>query len=94
MSSYTEKEINTTRRWGIAISLTIITQTLGFVWYFAQVDSTVTQNTRDIEKLQNGSSVYISREQLDDLLGARDEKTLNIEKSLLRIEGKLDKIIL
>jgi len=32
-------------------------------------------------------------EQLDDLLGARDEKTANIEKTLIRIEGKLDKAI-
>lgn len=93
MSESTKAEINTTRRWGIGIFLAIVTQSVAVIWYFAHVDSAVAQNTKDIQELQNGSSVYISREQLNDLLGARDEKTLNIEKSLLRIELKLDKVI-
>lgn len=88
-----QNEIGTTRRWGIGIMMMLLTQAVAVVWYLAGVDSVVAQNTRDIQELQNGSSVYISRDQLDDLLGARDEKTSNIEKTLIRIETKLDKVI-
>jgi len=88
-----KKEVATTVRWGVGIILTIFIQTMTFVWYFAQIDSLVKQHTVQILELKNGTSVYISREQLDDLLGSRDEKTANIEKTLIRIEGKLDKIL-
>lgn len=89
----TRTEINTTVRWGIGIILAIFAQTGAGIWYFSQLDATVEQHSTDIKNLQSGTSVYISRDQLDDLLGARDEKTANIEKSLLRIEGKLDRIL-
>lgn len=92
-SEVQKKEIATTIRWGIGIILTILCQSAAFVWYIAHLDSVVTQHTEAIAKLESGTSVYISRDQLDDLLGARDEKTANIEKSLLRIESKLDKVI-
>ena len=88
-----KKEIATTVRWGIGIILAIILQTITVAWYFAQQDATIQQHSLAISKLESGTSVYISRDQLDDLLGARDEKTANIEKSLYRIESKLDKII-
>lgn len=92
-SSNTKKEIATTVRWGVGIILAIFIQSLGFAWYAAQVVAEVSQNTSDIKDLQTRTSVYINREQLDDLLGARDEKTANIERSLSRIESKLDKVI-
>lgn len=88
-----KKEIATTVRWGAGIIVAIFIQSLGFAWYASQVVSEVNQNSRDIQELQTRTSVYINREQLDDLLGARDEKTANIEKSLIRIEGKLDRVI-
>ena len=92
-SANTKKEIATTVRWGVGIILTIVMQTLTVAWYFAQQDSTIQQHSLAISKLENGTSVFINREQLDDLLGARDEKTANIERSLNRIESKLDKVI-
>ena len=88
-----KKEIATTVRWGIGIIVAIIMQTITVAWYFAQQDATIQQHTSAISKLENSTSFYISREQLDDLLGARDEKTANIERSLNRIESKLDKVI-
>jgi len=91
--SNTKKEIATTVRWGIGILLAIIGQTVTVAWFFAQQDATIQQHALAIAKLESGTSVYINREQLDDLLGARDEKTANIEKTLIRIEGKLDKAI-
>lgn len=84
---------------GITLNLPVVTiiaiilQTVTVAWYFAQQDATIRQHGIEIAKLQSGVSVYISRDQLNDLLGARDEKTANIERSLSRIEGKLDKII-
>lgn len=92
-TDFEKKEITTTIRWALYIIIAIVLQTIAVAWYFAQQDATIRQHSLAISKLESGSSVYISREQLDDLLGARDEKTANIEKSLLRIEGKLDKII-
>lgn len=92
-SDTSRKEIATTVRWGVGIIIAIISQTVIIAWYFAQQDSTLRQHTIAISKLESGTNVYINREQLNDLLGARDEKTANIERSLSRIESKLDKII-
>lgn len=92
-SETSRKEIAATVRWGVGIIIAIITQTVVIAWYFAQQDATLRQHGMAIAKLESGTSVYINREQLNDLLGARDEKTANIERSLSRIESKLDKII-
>ena len=78
---------------GLGIICAIVLQTVAVAWYFAQQDATIRQHSEAIAKLESGTSVYISRDQLDDLLGARDEKTANIEKTLIRIELKLDKIV-
>lgn len=92
-SDFQKKEIATTVRWGIGIILAIVVQTITVAWYFAKQDATIQQHSISIQKLENGTNVYINREQLNDLLGARDEKTANIEKTLIRIEGKLDEVI-
>ena len=53
----------------------------------------VNRNTEDISALSNTANVSISRDQLDDILGSRDQRLTNIEASISRIETKLDRVI-
>jgi predicted RND superfamily exporter protein len=87
-----ETEIKTTKNWSASIMITIVLQTLGFVWYAAQLDQQVKQHTAQIAELKSDTGVLISREQLNDLLGGRDQKITNIESALIRIEKKIDGI--
>ncbi len=79
--------------WNAAIILTLIVYGVGFTWYLAKLDAKVDQTIGDINKLQSTSSVLISRDQLEDILGGRDEKIDNIENKLVSIEEKLDEVL-
>lgn len=93
MTPDAKKEISTTVRWGVGIILTILVQTIGFVWYLSQRDALLDQHTQDIAELQSGTSIYISRSQLDDILGGTQVEIKGLKDSLLRIETKLDRVI-
>lgn len=92
-SDESKKEVNTTIRWGAGIIITIILQTFGVIWYFAQMDALLNQHTTDITDLQNGSSIYISREQLNDILSGYQTEVKGVNARLERIELKLDRIL-
>ena len=82
-----------TQRWGIALLLAILTQTLGIVWFASGLVKQVEQNTAEISTLKSGATVYLTRQQLEDILGGRDQRLSNIEASVSRIETKIDKIV-
>ena len=50
----------------------------------------VGQNEQDISALDQSAAVFITRENVEDILGVRDNRLDNIEASLMRIEKKLD----
>lgn len=92
----TNKEISTTTRWGIGIIIAIISQSMAFVWFLSDLNSKAVEtdkiarmNAQSIASLQQGASVILTREQLDDILSSRDARLDNIERALVRIEGKL-----
>lgn len=88
-----EKENKTTKTWGASIIITIVLQTFGFIWYVAQLDAEIKQHTLQIRELKDNTNILISREQLNDLLGGRDQKISNIESAISRIERKIDQVI-
>jgi hypothetical protein len=91
------KEITNTTRWGVGLLIGLLIQTAGMVWWAAQLDAQVESNTADIQsldtKLDNSAAVTISREQIEDLLGARDQRLKNVEDTTQRIERKLDLLL-
>ena len=100
MSTETSKEMSATKQWGIGIILAILGQFLGLVWYasayVSKVDTLqaeVTLNTQHITTLENNSPIIITRDQLNDILQVRDTRLNGIEKSVSRIEDKIDRII-
>ena len=97
-----DREISATSKWAIGILLGLALQTGGFVWWFsswsANVDSQLIEtrkiaeaNQSDVSALKQGASVILSREQLDDILSSRDIRITNIERTVERIEKKLDR---
>lgn len=91
-----DREISATTRWGIGIIITIIIQSAGAIWFIAGLNAKTIetakiagQNSEAIKSLQQGASVILTRDQLDDILGSRDARLDSIEKTLVRIESKL-----
>lgn len=87
-----DNEVKTTIRWSASIIIFLVIQTAGAIWWASNTNAQVLQNTRDINDLQNTNAVYLDRNQLNDILGARDQRIENIEKAVNRIEQKLDRI--
>jgi hypothetical protein len=77
-------------RWGIGIVAALVIQTFAIGWYLASLDAQVRSNSEEIDALKSGATVYLTRAQLEDILGGRDQRLLNIESSVGRIEKKLD----
>lgn len=65
---------------------------LGVAVAWGMLNARVAQNTVDIVSLEQSAAVFLSRDQVEDLLGGRDQRLNNIEQSLMRIEKKLDSI--
>lgn len=91
-----DREISATTRWGIGIIITILFQSAGIVWFVAglnakaiETEKLAKENAVSIKSLQQGASVIMTRQQLDDILSPRDTRLDNIEKTLIRIESKL-----
>ena len=91
-----EKEIRNTTWWGRGISLALVVQAAAIIWYGAQLDAQVKQNTEDIAslstRLDSNVSISISREQLQDILGTRDTKLDTLEQANRRVEQKIDQL--
>ena len=91
-----EKEIRNTTWWGRGISLALVVQAAAIIWYGAQLDAQVKQNTEDIAslstRLDSNVSISISREQLQDILGTRDTKLDTLEQAIRRVEQKIDQL--
>lgn len=93
----TAKEMSATARWGFGILIALFIQTGGFIWWQSSWQATTTaqinQNAKDINSLKQGAAVILTREQLDDILQSRDIRLDNIEKSMTRIEQKIDRMV-
>ena len=85
--------LNESTRWGVGILAALALQTFSVGWYLATLNAQVNQNSQAISELRTGATVYLTREQLEDILGARDQRLSNIEGSVSRIEKKLDAVI-
>lgn len=79
-------------KWNAAILITLVIYGITTIWWLAKLDARVEQHAVEINEIKQGSSVLISREQLTDLLSGRDERLSGIEKSVTRIEQKIDQI--
>jgi hypothetical protein len=77
-------------RWGIGIIIALALQTFGGGWYLATLASQVQRNSDEITALKTGAAVYLTRAQLEDILGGRDQRLTNIESAVNRIERKFD----
>ena len=91
-----DREIKNTTWWGRGISLALIIQIVAIIWYGAQLDAQVKQNTDDIaslaSRIDNNATVSISREQLEDILGSRDQQLDNLESAIIRMEQKINRL--
>lgn len=94
------KNRDTTRKWAVGIIITISIWCIGILWKASALVEQVKQNTEDItrqgkeiDELKNGVSIIITRDQLDDILLVRDTRLDNFEKSMGKIEAKLDRIL-
>lgn len=95
----TKREINTTRRWGLSLFFAILVQTIGIVWWAADLSKQVEFNTFDIVEIRKEQRVYLTREQIEDIFGSRDQQIASlqtnvagIQAALIRIEDKLDRL--
>lgn len=95
-----KKNRDTTRKWAIGIIITVSIWCVGILWKASAIVEQVQQNTediarqsREIDELKNGVSIIITRDQLDDILLVRDTRLDNFEKSMGKIELKLDRIL-
>lgn len=80
-----------TAKWGLGIILVILGQTFAGGWYLATLSAQVQQNKTIIAGLQSRESQYITRAQIEDILGGRDQRLTSIENTLDRLEAKFDK---
>lgn len=96
MNTQVDREISATARWGIGILIALAMQSGGMIYWFsawsARTDASIDKNAQDIAELKKGAAVILTREQLDDVLLSRDTRLDNIEKSVGRIEVKLDRL--
>lgn len=84
--------LSETAKWGIGLGITILLQTFAVGWFVSGLSSQVERNVQDISNLKSGAAVYLTREQLEDILGARDQKLVNIENAVTRLETKFDSV--
>ncbi|MBX4216150.1 hypothetical protein KW797_04345 [Candidatus Parcubacteria bacterium] len=82
-----------TRTFGAGIIIALAVQTATIIWWAAQVSAQVQANTDDIlsikSQIVNTAAVILTREQLQDILGARDARMDSIQDQLNRIERKI-----
>lgn len=75
----------------------MLIQSATIIWGVAQMYSQVESTARDLETLtkrvDTETSVILTREQLNDILGSYDERSRNLEYRLDRIETKLDRAL-
>lgn len=65
---------------------------LGVAVSWGMLNARVNQAEKDITTLEQSAAVFLSRQDVEDLLGGRDQRLNNIEQSLMRIEKKLDQL--
>lgn len=65
---------------------------LGVAVTWGMLNERVNQAENNITALETSSSVFLSRQDVEDLLGGRDQRLNNIEATLMRIEKKLDQL--
>lgn len=70
----------------------LVVAAIGVAVAWGMLNTRVDQAESDIVKLEQSAAVFLSRDQVEDLLGGRDQRLNNIEASLGRIEKKLDQI--
>lgn len=89
-----EKE---TKRWIIGLAITLIMYCAAQVYYVGQIVGQVEHNSNAISELQTkfntGAAIYLTREQLMDILSGRDVQIKDLKEAATRIEGKLDKLL-
>ena len=78
--------------WKIVAGFILAVITFAVGWGMLQ--QKVENNTKVISALQNTSSIYLTRQQVEDLLGGRDQRLTAIESTASRIEAKVDRILL
>lgn len=59
---------------------------------WGMLNERVNQAENNITALESSASVFLSRQDVEDLLGGRDQRLNNIEATLMRIEKKLDQL--
>jgi len=74
------------------MALFFVLSMVAFAVAWGSLVTKVDTNTENIKELQQGSLAYLTRQQVDDLLGVRDEKLSNIESGIMRLEKKLDNL--
>ena len=74
--------------WKIVGGLVVAALGVAVAWgsLYTRVDKT----EQDVMKLEQTAAVFLSRDQVEDILGGRDQRLSNIEASIMRIEKKLD----
>ena len=84
----------TTRKWGAGIIITILLQTLMFVWWsattVADLKSATQRNAEDIAILQSNMPA-LTRQNVEDLLLVRDTRIDSIQSTVGRLEQKIDR---
>lgn len=70
----------------------LVVAALGIAVAWGMLNARVDQAEQNITNLEQSAAVFLTRTNVEDLLGARDQRLTNIEASLQRIEKKLDAI--
>jgi hypothetical protein len=65
---------------------------IAFAIAWGTLQQRVAANEETLNDLKDTTPAYLTREQVQDLLGARDQRLSNIEEATKRIEGKLDQL--
>lgn len=84
------KEIKETRIWGASMLIFLVMQTATAIWWASSINAQVAQNQKDIEAVKGDTVLFLDRQQVEDILGARDTRLESIEQSLVRIERRLN----
>lgn len=92
-----KKDTNLTLRVGATMVIALLVQTAGVVWWAATVDAKIDTNEQAISSLsariEKADGIIISREQLEDILGVRDQRLDRLEKTTQNIEHKIDVLL-
>lgn len=78
------------QRWGLGVIIALILQTFGYGYYMATQAAKIEQARVDIVEIKSGATFFLTRAQLEDILGGRDQRLSNIEATMLRLEKKFD----